>query len=790
MVRGTAPRVRRWLVRLGLLLVLIVLLVPTGVYVFLRGSLPRLTGQVQHSSLSGPVTIERDADGVPTVVASSDRDLSFAMGFLHAQERLFQMDLLRRAGAGELAGLLGSAVFSVDRARRVHRLRDRARATVESLDEAQRGLLEAYAAGVQAGIDDLWTLPFEYAVLGAKPVPWRAEDVLCAAYALFFTLQDAKGAAELRRSVIERALSAPLAGFVLSPGSRWDAPIDASVLNLPTVATATVGAVRPGPGRSSGEPDPVPGSNNWAVDGRRSTHGGAIVADDMHLGLRMPNIWYRVRQRVTGDNGYEVTGVSLPGAPIVVAGSNGKIAWGFTNAYIDTSDLVVIEPGPDAKTYLTPDGPKPFRRIETVIEVAGRPSETMTVVDTIWGPIIGRDVSGRQVALRWIAHDVGAVNLGLGAMSRVQTLEAAVAAAHGSGMANQNVMIATHDGRIGWTLSGRIPLRAEGCEGARPVSWADGRCAWKGFASPDQVPRVIDPPDGRLWTANNRIVGPERRGPVRYRGATMGARAHQIREGLFAKDKFAEADLLAIQLDDRALFLTPWRDVMLTRLKTDSRGPMRAAVENWGGRASPESVGYRVVRAFREAVLVRVVDSILAPAQRLIDEREHLQLRRLRPRNVEHMAWNLLQTRPDALLPAGISSWDAVLDLAIDDVNKQIEQQAGGKLEAYTWGAKNRLAMRHPMSKVVPYLGDLIDPPAEPLPGDRDMPRVQTPTHGASQRFVVSPGRESEGIFHMPGGQAAHPLSPYLHSGHAAWVHGEASSFLPGPTEWTMRLAP
>ncbi len=780
------PRLLAWLLAFISLLVMAVVVF---VYLQLQASLPRLTGDLAVAGIEAPVEITRDADGVPTIAAASERDGVYALGFLHAQERFFQMDLLRRAGAGELAELLGPAVLRVDKERRIHRLRARAHRAIEALPPDERALLDAYTAGVTAGLADLGSPSFEYTLLGVDPAPWRAEDILCVAYAMFFTLQDAFGDEEMQRHAIERTLPADLARMVVSPGTRWDAPIDDSALALPALSGSVPPPAPPVPSEPAAPVEP--GSNNWAVSGRLSSHGGAMVADDMHLALRMPNIWYRARQVVEGPNGFEATGVTLPGTPLVIAGSNGHIAWGFTNAYIDTSDVVVLVPGPDGdSTYRTPDGVKTIVEVPEEIRIRGAPSETLLVKETIWGPIVGRTLDGRYAALRWIGHDQGGNDLGLRKMTFARTLEAAIEAAHAAGMPNQNVLIAAKDGRIAWTLSGLIPLRPEGCEGVRPTPWADGRCAWTGFATGDQRPTVIDPPGGRLWTANNRILGPETRGPVRYPNAGLGARARQIRDDLRAKDKFSEADLLAIQLDDRAVFLAPWRDLMLKRLRADpTKTALTSAVDRWGGRAATDSVGYRAVKAFRRAVFSRVLDPIFAPIRARVDQAKDINVPRLRPRNVEHIVWRALVEQPKALLPKGMATWDDVLDAAVADVEDEIAED-GGTLDQFTWGEANRLKMRHPLSGAVPFLGRVLDPRAVPLPGDRDMPRVQSPTHGASERFVVSPGKEASGIFHMPGGQASHPLSPYLHAGHEAWVNGEPTPFLPGETKWTFRLTP
>ncbi|MEO1335702.1 MAG: penicillin acylase family protein, partial [Myxococcota bacterium] len=231
---------------LALTIVLVVCgVVIAGAYGRLSSSLPRITGALA-VQVSETVIVERDQDGVPTITAQNETDLSFAVGFVHAQERYFQMDLLRRAGAGELAALLGPSVVGVDRDRRRHRFRWRARQAIERLSPVERAVVSAYTSGVRAGLADLWAPPFEYDLLGVDPAPWQDEDIYCVAYAMFFTLQDASGEAELRRALIEKALPASLAALVLSPGSKWDAAIDDSVLALPSVPGSFEGPERTG----------------------------------------------------------------------------------------------------------------------------------------------------------------------------------------------------------------------------------------------------------------------------------------------------------------------------------------------------------------------------------------------------------------------------------------------------------------------------------------------------------------------------------------------------------------
>jgi penicillin amidase len=244
-----------------------------------------------------------------------------------------------------------------------------------------------------------------------------------------------------------------------------------------------------------------------------------------------------------------------------------------------------------------------------------------------------------------------------------------------------------------------------------------------------------------------------------------------------------------VQLDDRALFLQPWHARLLAVLTPEAvatqpaRAELRRRAEVWEGRASPEAVSYRLVREFRQAVLRRAFGPIFAPC---VEAMPDFDSRRL---HLEPALQALLRERPLHLLEARYASWDELLAAAADDTAAALAA-LGSDPAAATWGTRNRAAIRHPLSAGLPFVGRWLDLPADPLPGDSDLPRFQSPANGASERLVVAPGREAEGILQVPGGQSGHPLSPYYQAGHAAWVRGEPSPLLPGPTRHTLKLQP
>ncbi len=770
-----------------------------GSFLLLQRSLPRLEGNVAAEGLAASVTVERDARGVPTLTGRTRADLAWALGYLHAQERFFQMDLLRRAAAGELSELVGPAALPRDKANRVHRFRSRATTVLAASRPEERQILDAYVAGVNRGLGDLGSAPFEYLFLRSKPASWKAEDTILVVYAMYLNLQEANGATERRRADAIETLGQPLADFLFPDGTPWDAALDGSSLPAPeTPSSGLKRATGQIPMREAAIDPPIVGSNGFAVGGEISARGAAIVANDMHLGLREPNTWYRARLVMNGGadaQTLDVAGVTLPGVPNVVAGSNGRIAWGFTNSYVDTSDVVVLEMADGASNrYRTPEGTQELNRIEERLCETCVRSETLTVEESVWGPVVGVDAHGRKLAYRWIAHDPVAVNLrGALDLEGAADVREALEIAHHMGMPHQNLVVGDKKGNIGWTVTGALPHRF-GFDGRRPASWADGDKGWSGYLASEETPVVYDPANHRIWTANARLVGGEALARLGVGAYAHGARARQIRDSLLASSRFDEQGLLAIQLDDRGLLLERWQRLLLEALRSRAQQPRYARlipeVEHWGGRAEPESIGYRLVRTFRLESISALYDAYMAAMPVIEELPDRSQPRRLPTNQADEPAWRLLSERPTQLLPPAYSNWDAVVDGALERVLSALEIQAGGRLDGFTWGSANHTGIYHPLVQALFGASTALAPPDEPLPGDVYQPRVSAPGFGASVRFVVAPGQEAEGIFHMPTGQSGHPLSPYYNFGHDDWAKGRRAPFLPGETRWRLTFEP
>lgn len=804
-------RYARWARRGALAVLLLALLALSCGWLFLRASLPQLDGTRRASGLDGPVTIARDARGVPLLTARTRNDLAYATGFIHAQDRFFQMDLMRRSGAGELAELFGPKALPLDRAHRLHRFRARAEALLARMPADDRDFLDRYMAGINDGLAALGARPFEYALTATVPRPWRAADSLLVAWAMYFDLQGMQETRELARGWVADHSDAAQRAFLLPEASVFDAPLDAEAIVLPALpipprAPAWWGRATPAAApmlaslpEATDFVDAV-GSNNWVVAGGRSANGRAIVSNDMHLGLQLPATWYRLAMRYTDASGKprRLAGLTLPGAPpVLTVGSNGHIAWGYTNAYGDFLDLVEVTPDPhDANRVRAASGWHALTQHRETILVKGAPSDTLLVRDTALGPI--RTMAARTYALHWIAHDPAALNLRHRELEAADTVQKALAVAATIGMPAQNFVAGDALGHIGWTITGPLPHRgAPVMQGQRDASFPfllDGAAAsWNGVLAPVDYPVVLDPAGGQISTANNRQLAGPAAALIGDGGFDLGARNRQARDALRLLGGGATIDsVYAVMLDDRAIFTQRWRQRALSVLDAaaltghpDRAEFARLLGERWSGRASVDATGYRLARGFMWSMYEQLYGGA------------NVQLAAIAPKVDMHAAssrWpavleRLLDEQPAGWLPPGHASWREFQLAAIDRLIVQVT--AGGQpLAAATWGQRNTAAIAHPITMALPFLKPWLAAPADQLPGDANMPRVAGPKFGQSERLTVSPGKEEEGVFTMPGGQSGHPLSPYFLLEHGDWVRGQTTPLLPGPAVHTLRFEP
>jgi penicillin G amidase len=792
---GIRARLWRWTKRLVMVLLLLMLVAIAVIYFGLRRSLPALNGTLS-VGVSAATQIERDALGTATISASSRADAYFAQGFVHAQERYFEMDLSRRSAAGELSELFGAVALERDQAIRVHRMRAQVQRALKDLTAADRTLLQRYVDGVNAGLKQLSSKPWAYVLLASEPKPWLLEDSLLVGVAMSFNLQDHHNSAELAADTAKAALPESVYRYLYFRTSQsFDAPLQAGDIVDPAMPSAQDLNLRELPdawfqATGVGGTENVRGSNNWAVSSAltKSVDGKnpAMLANDMHLNLGVPSIWFRQRLRYPLADGrqIDVVGVGLPGVPGTIVGSNRLVAWGITNSYGDWMDFVRLLPSGTPDQYLTATGTAPITTVLETIKVKNAADVQLGVRETRFGPVEAKDINGHELALAWVAGRAGGLNINVMNFELATDAQALLDIAQSSGMPHSNMVVADANGKVAWGLGGRLPLRASArAQSSITDSNQLADDIWIGFAV--QNPRVSDPVDGRIWTANSRVVAGTDLQLVGDGGYALGARSQQIHQRLLANEQFTEADFLSIQLDSSAPVLDRWW-LVLTKLVENRNGQAEVAelISKWNRSADADSVAYRIVRNWRLEVLKQVNNGLSAPIRKL-DPSFNLPI----ASHSEAIVWPIVESRAMHLLPKPYADWDALLLASLQTTLQQM--QAQGPLAKRTWGEQNRVAITHPLARAVPQLDWFLGMRKEPQHGDGGtIVRASGPAFGASERLVVRPGLEEQGLFHMPGGQSGHPLSPFYGAGHQDWLVGKPTPLLPGVSEYRLTLQP
>ena len=743
-----------------------------------RAALPKLDGHAQLPGLAAPATIRRDALGVPHIQAGSTPDAIRAQGYATAQDRLWQMDLLRRRAQGELAEAFGEGALRADRDARTLGLGHAAAASLAALDPDSRALLEAYAAGVNAYIaSHRDALPLEFRMLRYEPRPWQAADTVAVGKLLALDL--AQGwEAEAFRATVGDTLP-PEVQDLLYPGAFPDDRIlfGQDTRTAPPAAEAA---------------DHARGSNNWVVSGAHTATGKPLLANDPHLGLAVPSIWTAVHL-TTPD--LDVAGVTLPGAPGVILGRNRRVAWGCTNVHDDSADLYVEEfDGYDR--YRVPGGWETAEIREERIQVRDGPlsATSHTVVHPVrvtrHGPVV--EIRGRLYALKWTSLDDTPELTAFLQMDRASNWEEFQEALRRFPGPSQNFVYADVDGRIAWYSAGRLPIRRSG-DGSRPYRGATDEGDWTGFVPFESLPHLVDPPSGRIVTANNRLVGADYPYVV-TRGGIGPWRAAAIFRALESREGWTADDMVRLQGERLSL---PHLD--LARALVDAAGRHRGdapwdeiarEMTGWDGRMQADSRP----AALAMGTFRTLGDRVIGPRVNRVASAESLRRRSV-------AVHRLIRERPPAFIPAGDEAWDGVLRGAWDSAVADLARTLGPDRARWSWGAMNRMAVHHPLSRVVPRLALLLDPPVADMGGSSTSPNVLyiSPSgaiEGPSMRFVADLA-DPDGIRLVNFmGQSGHPASPHYGDQFQPWVRVESPrmAFTPAAvareTRHTLTLVP
>jgi penicillin G amidase len=756
---GSVWRALGW----GVAAVLVILLVIAGGgLLVLRTSLPATAGRISVAGLHGQVTIARDADGIPTITAQNDDDVSFGLGYAHAQDRLFQMELQRRYGAGRLAELFGTAAVAVDTQMRVLGLYRAAEAAFPKLSPAVRSGIEAYGAGVNAylGAHGL-ALPPEFLMLRFSPEPWKPADTLVWGKLMNFQL-GGNYRGELLRARLAQTVSPDDMAF-LYPDYPKDAPRTLAEL-LPLYRQLPVGPLYAALPEAMG---PHYASNNWVIDGAHTASGKPLLANDPHLGFATPGFWYLARL-ITPQ--HDIEGATAAGAPLVIIGHNEKIAWGFTTTTADIEDLFIEKlDANDPGRYMAGDASLPFRVREETIAVRDGAPKTLTVRLTRHGPIVddaltaGASAPGYALALQTtFLDDDDASAEALWDIDRAGDWTSFKDGLRHLAGPPQNVVYADASGTIGFIAAGRIPIRKKG-DGWLPVPGWSGDHDWEGYLAFDQLPQGTNPVSGHFISANNKIV-PDGYPYFISRDWDLPDRAQRIEELLTATPRQSPEASAAIQADTvslEAARLVP----LMTRI-VPSGDQAREAIDrlkSWDFHMDPDKVEPLLVTAWLRAFAHSVLFARLGAAAA-----DYWDLK-------PQVMFAVLSQRPDWCADPqrpGRETCETRLAASLDAALDELRRGYGNEMSQWQWGRAHIAEFPHAVFERIPWLRDWLRV-AIPTPGgydtiNRGPSLIRDEAHPYEQRFgaglrIITDLADPRGSrMIVAPGQSGNPLSGHF----------------------------
>jgi len=770
---------------------------------FIYRPLPQLDGSISLPGLQKEVTVERDNWGVPHVRAASLVDAVEAQGYVMAQDRLWQLDLMRRVSRGQLSEIVGPLALKSDKQFRMFGFSRAAERDYAAMDKDSRALMEAYARGVNVFIEQHQkNLPLEFSLLKYKPQPWQPTDSLVIAGYMYQTLTDT-WERELDRAKVEArvgddrskdlfAADAPMDHFVVgdpdvpndgSQASRVDPDDEDDDDDMPTDDVLKASARPAGSVRtpetyadltSTLWPSVVGyleetqneirkglGSNNWVVSGSHTATGKPLLANDTHLELSIPPIWYEIHLTAPGFN---AKGFTLPGAPLIVIGHNDHIAWGFTNNGADVQDLFIEKFNPAASDEYQVNGKWMKAQIfDEVIHVKGQADEHLKVVVTRHGPIVHQE-GDKVYALRWTALEPGGLGNTYNWLSKAKNWHEFREIMKNVWGPGQNAVYADVDGNIGYIMAARVPLRKKG-HGEVPVPGDTDEYEWTGYIPFEQLPQALNPDSGLIVTANARVVGPNYKPYLtdRWEEPYRTARIYDL---LHDKTDLRPIDMLKVETDTYSFPHAFLADQMSAAAKKVQPKDPRAqklvvALRDWNGIADADSSLVSFVVISRRAALDLLLERYLGKDTNLYSWRSTAFLQKI------------LTDRPAKWLPPAYKNYDELLAAVADRaVSMLVEQTKSERVNDWQWKELNSLDMLHPIGREG-FLKWLLSITGKPQSGTSYSVRAATKRHGPSMRFIANLANWDDSILLIPAGESGQVGSGHYTDQFSYWYEGK-----------------
>ena len=726
--------------------------------------------------LQSQVLIEQDREGTPTIKGHHILDIYRAQGWITARDRFFQMDMIRRRAQGNLSSIFGSRAHESDKLHRLFNFENVALRAYKAMEANVQNRLRAYADGVNAFLNH-GELPFETRVLFYKPQKWEPHHCILVVLSMHEDLEFSLQAdTEKALNLLYERRPIEVAQFLTPMGGFYDLPLFDENFEQPKIPSIHVFNLRADFSHSASTNFKLSehaslGSNAWAVSGKKTQSGLPLLAGDPHLRLALPNIWYR---NYLKGAGLDVIGVSLPGLPGIVIGTNKKIAWSLTSPYVDTVDLVKLQKN---ISY-------PVRK--ELIETRFSKDLLYGIKESKFGPILYED-KNYAYALQWSALDpTRFLHVDLADLNLSQNKDDLLHAAKKWSGPPQNLIFATHEGDIGWVLAGHLPKRV-GFSG-HTSGVRDENHYWDGYFSFEELPKLINNEKDIIVSANQRTKAIHENPHFFGNNWPSSTRAYRIHE-LLNEDKKSDAEhMLSIQLDIYSYLMAWYRDLLLQTLNTKNvendpwMAHIKVILKEWDGQVSIESSAYPFLRDFRDTLLTQLIGPLWGNSDMVWN-------------NPEPILQTLLKERPLHLLSSEFMSYDdVIIQSALSTAKKLVKQP--GDLKNLRWGERNKTKVFHPFALLLPApLKKYFELKPQELPGDSlGVPRIGgffgDLLHSSSMRMVVDLAHPENSLFHHPGGQSGHFLSKNFSDQFENWYTGTATNLYPGKTVATDILKP
>lgn len=745
-----------WWARLLNLIALLVILTVTVIFVWLMSSLPRIEGRVPVKGLELPATIARDEAGIPHIVARSLRDAYFAIGWTHAQDRLWQMEMQRRIAAGRLSEVVGEAGLRSDRFMRTLGLRPLAENDVDQLDQSTKEALQAYADGINAWLRDNWyRLPPEFATLRLRPEPWHPADSLLIGRLLSLQLSN-----DWRSEILKAKLANRLPQRRIEelwPAALPEGPVSLSMDQARAMLAAIPDAATP-----------HLASNVWVVSGTRTASGKPLLANDPHLGLQAPIQWYLVSVEAPG---LSLVGGTLPGIPFHLIGHNGRIAWGTTTTHADTVDLVLEKlAGPGG--YQWGRGSEPFATRTEVIKVRGEPDVDITVRRSRHGPIISDVMNGGVTAadqvMAFHATALEPCDLAAQAMLKINRAidwPSFQAALRDFQSPVQNFAFADTSGTIAFATAGQVPLR-KGNTGGRPLKGWTGEADWTGWIAPEKMPQQINPKSGRVVNANNRVVGPS----YPYVLASEwpdGYRAQRITDLLGNRTDLTMADMADIQRDTLSLPALEIKELLdISEVRDPLATEAAQRIARWDGNMAADRPEPLIFSAWIGQLWHDLLADELGEDFSFYD--------RVRPAVLINILTGQRHWCDDVATPEA-ESCESMTARALERAIDQLKSRHGGDLSTWRWGDEHQAVFSHPILGQAPLVGHYAEPAIATGGDDFTINRGSfmagsfRQIHGPGLRAIFDLADLANSRFIIATGESGNPLSHHYDDLLTAW---------------------